>query len=204
MTITAKLLAAGALAAALTATAVPALAATNELRRHTLHGPPTPVAGLAGTTADVSTKLTFPADWRVRSLKAGVLTLREGSRQCLYTVRASSRVSAADAADASARVTALAPATGARLLESGLRTSAAWRVTRPETGNQQVRIVAVRAQPLRFASGQAGHQLWLETTVTAVSRVGDECHSGTYREVAGPFIGDALATARARAFVRNG
>ncbi|MEA2256477.1 MAG: hypothetical protein QOG35_2522 [Solirubrobacteraceae bacterium] len=204
MTITAKLLAAGAMAASLTAVAVPAQAATNELRRQSLRSVAAPVDGLPGTTAQISTKLTFPADWRVRSLKAGVLTLREGSRQCLYTVRAFSRVSAADAADAAARVTALAPATGARLLDSGVRTSTAWRVTRPETGNQQVRIVAVRAQPLRFAGGQVGRTLWLETTVTAVSRVGDECHSGTYREVAGPYIGDALATARARAFVQTG
>jgi hypothetical protein len=201
MPITTKLVAAGALAAALSATAVPALASTNELRRHTLRSPATPVEGLPSLSAVASTKLTFPADWRVRRLKGGVLTLREGSRQCTYTVTASSRVSAGDAADASARVTALAPATGARLLESGVRNSAAWRVTRPDAGNQRVRIVAVRAQPLRFASSQAGRSLWLQTTVTAVSRVGDECHSGTYREVAGPFIGDALATARARAYL---
>ena len=49
----------------------------------------------------------------------------------------------------------------------------------------------------------AGRKLWFQTTVTATSRVGDECHSGTYRDVAGPIIGDALATERIRAFIKT-
>jgi hypothetical protein len=123
--------------------------------------------------------------------------MREGSRACTYTVRASLVVAAGDEANAAARTSALAPATGARLLESGTRNRAAWRVTRPAAAGQ-IRLVAVRVDPL---GSQSGAKLWLQTTVTAVSDAGDECHSGTYRDAAGPAIGDALATARTRAFV---
>jgi hypothetical protein len=50
----------------------------------------------------------------------------------------------------------------------------------------------------------AGQQVWTELRATAVSRRGDECHSGTYRESLGPALGDALATARTRLrFVRR-
>jgi hypothetical protein len=196
-----KILSAAALVAAFAVTAVPALA--KELRTQSLKPPTAPVQGLPGATAQPQATLAFPTNWHVRSLKKGVLVMREGSPSCTYTVRASLAVAAGDAADATARAAALTPATGARLLETGTRNSAAWRVTRPQAPGQVVRIVAVRVDPLRFASGQAGVKLWLQTTVTAVSDAGDECHSGTYREAAGPAIGDALATARTRAFVKT-
>jgi hypothetical protein len=196
-----KILPVVALTAALGVTAAPAIA--KELRTQSLRPPTSPVQGLPGATAQPRATLAFPTNWHVRSLKKGVLVMREGSPSCTYTVRASLAVAAGDAADATARATSLAPATGARVLETGTRNSAAWRVTRPQVPGQVVRIVAVRVDPLRFASQQAGTKLWLQTTVTAVSGVGDECHSGTYREVTGPAIGDALATARTRAFVKT-
>jgi hypothetical protein len=199
---TTKLLSLAAVVAALGASAGPALAKV--LRTQSLRPPSAPVQGLPGATAQPQATLAFPTNWHVRSLNKGVLVMREGSPSCTYTVRASLAVAAGDAADATARATALAPATGARVLETGTRNSAAWRVTRPQVPGQVVRIVAVRVDPLRFASRQAGTKLWLQTTVTAVSGVGNECHSGTYREVAGPAIGDALATARTRAFVKTG
>jgi hypothetical protein len=199
---TTKLLSLAAVVAALGASAGPALAKV--LRTQSLRPPSAPVQGLPGATAQPQATLAFPTNWHVRSLNKGVLVMREGSPSCTYTVRASLAVAAGDAADATARATALAPATGARVLETGTRNSAAWRVTRPQVPGQVVRIVAVRVDPLRFASQQAGTKLWLQTTLTAVSGVGNECHSGTYREVAGPAIGDALATARTRAFVKTG
>ena len=42
----------------------------------------------------------------------------------------------------------------------------------------------------------AGQVAWTEIRVTAVSRAGDECHSGTWRQALGPTIGDSLAVAR--------
>jgi hypothetical protein len=195
---TTKILSIAALVAALGASAGPALAKV--LRTQSLRPPSAPVQGLPNTTAQAQATLAFPSSWRVTSLKKGVLVMRAGTRSCSYTVRASLAVAAGDAADAAARAAALTPAPRARVLETGTRTSAAWRVTRP-AADRQIRLVAVRVDPLRSASQQAGAKLWLQTTVTAVSDVGDECHSGTYRETTGPAIGDALATARTRAFV---
>jgi hypothetical protein len=190
-----KMLSIVAAIAALGATAVPAIA--RDLRSHSLRPPKGAVQEVPGVTAQPSATLIFPTDWRVTSLKKGVLTLREGGRACTYTVRASLSVAAADAADAVGRAAALTPATGSRVLESGTRNRAAWRVTRP-AADRRISIVAVRVDPLGF---QAGAKLWLQTTVTATSHVGDECHAGTYRDTVGPGIGDALATARTRAFL---
>jgi hypothetical protein len=195
-----RILSIAALVAAFGTTAAPALA--KELRSYGLRPPATPVQGLTSAAAQPQSTLIFPTNWRKTSLKAGVLVLREGGRSCEYTVRASTTVAAGDEADAPARAAALTPASGSRVLESGARNSAAWRVTRPAV-SRQIRIVAVRAELLRSASQQAGRKLWLQTSVTAVSGVGDECHSGTYRDTVGPSIGDALATARTRAFVRT-
>jgi hypothetical protein len=190
-----KILLIVALTAAFGTIAVPAIA--KDLRSRNLKPPASAVQGLPGVTEQPTATLTFPTDWRVSSLKKGVLVLRQGGRACVYTVRASLSVAAGGEADAATRATALAPASGSRLLESGTRNRAAWRVTRP-AAQRQIRIVAVRVDPL---GSQSGAKLWLQTTVTAASRVGDECHSGTYRDTVGPSIGDALATARTRAFV---
>ena len=43
----------------------------------------------------------------------------------------------------------------------------------------------------------SGQVAWSEIRVTATSRKGDECHSGTYRKALGPTLGDSLAVARA-------
>jgi hypothetical protein len=193
-----KLLSIVAAIAALGAIAVPAIA--KDLRTRSLRPPVAPVQGLPGVTAQAAATLPFPTNWRVASLKKGVLVMREGGRACTYTVRASVTVAAGDAADAMARATALTPATGSRVLESGTRNRAAWRVTRP-AADRQIRIVAVRVDPLAAAGRQAGAMLWLQTSVTAASHVGDECHSGTYRDGVGPGIGDALAAARTRGYL---
>jgi hypothetical protein len=68
---------------------------------------------------------------------------------------------------------------------------------RLRTAGEQVRIRAMRAD--RRSIGNGAHK-WQETVVTAASRKGGECHSGTYREVLGPQIGNALATAVGRAY----
>jgi hypothetical protein len=193
-----KLLPIVAAIAALGASAMPAIA--KDLRSHGLRPPAGPVQGLPAVRAQPSATLIFATDWRVTSLKKGVLVMRQGGRQCTYTVRASVSVAAGDAADAMARATALTPATGSRVLESGTRNNAAWRVTRP-AADRQIRIVAKRVDPLDAASRQVGAKLWLQTSVTAESHVGDECHAGTYRDTVGPGIGDALASARTRAYL---
>jgi hypothetical protein len=71
-------------------------------------------------------------------------------------------------------------------------------VTRPVTTDGRVAIQGLRSAVLtrRTDITPAGQVAWADLSVSARSRPGDECHSGTYRKTVGPQIGDALATAR--------
>ncbi len=126
------------------------------------------------------------------------LRLREGSNLCSYAVVATVDVVHVDATSATDAARAIAPLADGRLLEAGHRGSAAWRVVKLRGNGAQVRLDAIRAQPLRYISSQAKQPTWLVTRFTAASDPGDECHAGTYRDTLGPALGDALATARAR------
>jgi hypothetical protein len=143
--------------------------------------------------------ITFPAAWKTVDASARRLRLREGTTACTYTVDVTVGVVAVDATDATATARSLVPTGDGRLLETGRRGSAAWRVVKLRGNGTQVRVDAVRAQPLRYISSQAGRPTWLATRIKAASDAGDECHSGTYRDTLGPHLGDALATLRARA-----
>jgi hypothetical protein len=126
-------------------------------------------------------------------------SFHEGSSRCRYSVTfTTGQVAGTDEAP-EAHVTAKVPAAGAPyVLDYGQRGSAtAWRVVRLKTTDQTVKLRAMRAD--RRSIGNGTHK-WQETIVTASSRRGDECHSGTYREVLGPQIGNALATATGRAY----
>ncbi len=48
-----------------------------------------------------------------------------------------------------------------------------------------------------------GQSLWLEVWLTGLSRAGDECHSGTYRQTLGPQFGDVSATLRTRSYIKR-
>ncbi len=156
-------------------------------------------------TASASARLVFPAKWALtKESTPSKLVLREGFGSCIYTVTASTATMVSDAADARAAIVSLAPASGSYVLESGTRNSAAWRVTRIQD-SLRTRLHAVRVVPsagldsqLKLGAGMRGFQT---ITIDAISGAGDECHSGTYRDVAGPIIGDALATTRTRAYV---
>jgi hypothetical protein len=71
-------------------------------------------------------------------------------------------------------------------------------VRRPGIGGR-VRLDALWSGVLtrRADIAPAGQAAWTEIRVTALSRAGDECHAGTWRQALGPAIGDSLATARA-------
>jgi hypothetical protein len=86
----------------------------------------------------------------------------------------------------------------ARLLDGGVRGATAFRVIRPERSDQRVGLRGLRTSVLtrRTDIVPAGQVAWSDVTVSAISRPGDECHSGTYRNRMGPQLGDALATAR--------
>jgi len=164
-----------------------------------------PIAGYDGPrTATASARLTFPASWKVKKQSKSQLVLREGFGSCLYTVTASTATLVADTKDARVAAVTLAPATGPYVLESGTRGAAAWRVTRI-MDTLRTRLHAVRVVPsggldsqLKLPDGKHGFQT---VTIDAIDDPGSECHSGTYRDVLGPSIGDALATTRTRAYV---
>jgi hypothetical protein len=173
-----------------------------DTRAYSVRASRLPVIGVPGIAAGVRARLSFPVTWRVTSLRANRITLREGSRGCTYTVVGRSRIVVGPETDAAAHATAAAPAQGPYVLDAGTRGTTAWRVIRIREP-QRVHLESVRAAPVgpatkRLLNVPADRNVWLETRISAISDRGDECHSGTYREVAGPAIGDALATARTR------
>ena len=84
------------------------------------------------------------------------------------------------------------------LLDRGVRGSRAFRVVRQPGLGGRVRLDGLWAAVLTRRSDIApsGQGAWIEIRVAAMSRAGDECHSGTWRQALGPAIGDSLAVAR--------
>lgn len=200
-------IASGALLAAAALTTTALALNSGDTSAHTIKVSHAKITGFTGTqTVSASARASFPRTWKQVSKAATHLTLREGSAICLYTVETTTGVDigSADDATAAAHARTLAPATGAYVLEEGTRGSSAWRVTRVRedsvTHLHAVRVAQLTSmtQQLKLTGGRRAFQV---ITVDARSRKGDECHSGTYRDVAGPSIGDALATARTRAYV---
>jgi hypothetical protein len=186
--------------------AVPATAASPRLDARTLTEPARPGLAISGALSDYAAtakaRVVVPATWR--RLRAGVGALRFGVTQnpgCHYAV--GYRVVSALGPSGSAvdRVAAELPAAGPRyLLDSGERGSAAFRVVRLKSAGDQVRVNALWSGVLtrRADIAPSGQVAWTEIHVSAHSRPGDECHSGTWRQALGPAIGDSLAVARAK------
>lgn len=158
------------------------------------------IGGLAGDdTAYVRARLSFPDELKTVKRTDGTRTLRRSSPGCTYTIKVRTRVIVTGDSSAQQRVLAARPAKGPYLLDAGQRGLTAWRVTRI-ADQDHVDLRATRVSPLVAA----GRQLdladdltaWQEVLITATSRPGDECHTGTYRDALGPQIGDTLATAR--------
>jgi hypothetical protein len=148
-------------------------------------------------------RLSFPSDWRRRGRGAASLTLEERTAACRYVVAVWTRVVFAPQPTAAAMALAALPADTPRgLLDLGVRGDAAWRVVKLP-GDGRVRLRAVSETPAAQVSvpaADAGPRAYQEIVVTATSVAGDSCPTGNYRDVVGPEIGDALATARVRAF----
>jgi hypothetical protein len=154
-----------------------------------------------GRMTGASVNFFVPKAWTALKPKdARHLSFREGRAICRYTVTFTTRQAADSAQTPIEHVSARVPAAGLRyVIDFGQRgTASAWRVVRLQTAaGQPTRLRAMRADHRSKADG--GH-FWQETVVTAASRKGSECHSGTYRAVLGPQIGNALATASGRAY----
>ena len=183
---------------------VPAASSSADTRGYTLRAVSTPIPALPDARAEyISTRLTFPVAWRALAKPTSTLRLRVHRAGCDYTVRVRNTVEVS-AATPAALAAELLPQTGSRVLENGTRNSVAFRVTRPAADRrvdvEGIRVIAHYTDPK--VAVPAGQRAYLVTRVTALSDIGDECHSGTYRQVVGPSIGDALATARSQAYIR--
>jgi len=164
-------------------------------------------AGLAVTgplsefRAVARVRVLVPSDWRRESASAGTLRFLTPGSGCRYRVTFSVRTALAAPGDAAARVDAALPSPSpARLLDGGVRGATAFRVIRPVRQDGRVQLRGLRTAVLTRRSDivPAGQVAWSDVLVSAISRPGDECHSGTYRQRMGPQLGDALATARTR------
>jgi len=145
-------------------------------------------------------RVVVVTDWRRQRASAGRLAFLTPGSTCRYRVTLSVRTRIAAPGDPVAYVTDALPSPGpAYLLDSGQRSGTAFRTVRRRNSGEIVRIDALWARVLtrRRDIVPAGQVAWTEIRVTAASRPGDECHSGTWRERMGPQISDALATARA-------
>jgi hypothetical protein len=152
-------------------------------------------------------RVIVPTAWKRLGAGGAQLRFITPGRICRYRVTFTLRTRLAAPGDGAAYATNALPSAGpAYLLDAGQRGNSAFRVVRQGTTGSVVRVDALRAGVLTRRSDivPTGQVAWTELRVTASSRRGDECHSGTYREVLGPQVGDALATARTRLrFVRQ-
>jgi hypothetical protein len=191
-------------AAALALVAVPATAASTRLQARTLTEPPwrgLPVSGaLKNYVATAKVRIVVPAKWHSRKATNVMRFAVTQNPGCHYVVTYSVSSKLGPAGSAADRVAAALPVPGPRyMLDSGVRGSAAFRVIRLKTTDGRVRVVATWSGVLtrRADIAPAGQVAWTDVSVSAVSRKGDECHSGTWRQALGPAIGDSLAVARA-------
>jgi hypothetical protein len=155
---------------------------------------------LSNLVATSRARVIVPTAWQRRSAPAGQLRFQTTQNSsCRYTVTYTAKSVLAPRQDAAAYVAArLAPQTPRHLLDAGARGNSAFRVVRQMGIGGRVRLDALWAGVLtrRADIAPAGQTAWTEIRVSAVSRSGDECHSGTWRQALGPTIGDSLAVAR--------
>jgi len=146
-------------------------------------------------------RVIVPADWRRESAPAGRLRFLTPGGICRYRVTFSVSTVRAPVGEASARRDAELPSPGPnRVLDEGVRGRSAFRVVRPPRQDERVLVRGLRTAVLtqRTDVVPAGQYAWSDVLVSAISRPGDECHAGTYRERLGPQLGDVLATVRTR------
>jgi hypothetical protein len=186
------------------AAAAPATAQRGAYTTRTVTEPAASGLAVTGPLSDfVATsraRVIVPTAWQRRSAPAGQLRfLTTQNSSCHYTVTYTAKSVLASSQDAAAYVAArLVPPTSRHLLDLGARGNSAFRVARQTSTGGRVRLDALWAGVLtrRADIAPAGQIAWTEIRVSAVSRSGDECHSGTWRQALGPTIGDSLAVAR--------
>jgi len=152
-------------------------------------------------TATADARITVPTGWRYLGTKHAMQIYRIATDAgCTFTTTVTTNVALADSADAALLAEQLNSAGGPYLLDAGTRDGHAWRVTRQKTPVTALLGVGVYPDGITDEGvGGAGQQGFQIVTFSAVA--GTTCHSGGYRDVVGPEIGDALAIARTSAHV---
>ena len=184
--------------------AAPATAATSEFVTRTLTESASPGLAVTGPLSDFvvtsRARVVVSTEWERRSAPSGQLRFSTARNPgCRYNLTYRVKSVLAPNQDAVDYATARLPSPGAQyLLDSGQRGNRAFRVVRQRGTGGQVRLDALWVGVLTKRSDIApsGQSAWTEVRVSAASREGDECHSGTWRQVLGPAIGDSLAVAR--------
>jgi hypothetical protein len=154
--------------------------------------------------ANFSARVFLPSNWSTRSGGSTTLRFSEGGRNCRYTGTVTAHVERGAKGNAIAFVRADLPITEPKLLlDEGARNVGAWRVVRVRRDDGRTQVKAEAARPLTVTRNAlpSDQAAWLVLKASATSRKGSECHSGTYRAVLGPYLGDAFATARTTGFV---
>lgn len=193
-------LALGILAVAATS----AVAASTYTLRRVANPVNAPVQGNEQIRTNYAVSLLMRSSWRTRRISRTALGFGLGSRGCRYSGTVTTHVEQGFQGDALVRVRGALPARSQNLvLDEGIRGRAAWRVIRVQRGDGRIEV---RGQYQRTLTAQAGsvppgQAAWLVVSARALSRVGSECHSGTYRQTLGPQLGDAFAGSRTRGFV---
>jgi hypothetical protein len=165
-----------------------------------------PGLAVTGTLSDLAASsrgsVTVPATWRRTTAAAGRLRfVTTQNSSCRYTVSYAIKSVLTPEQDAAQYAAARLPAESSRhLLDSGERGSSAFRVVRRSGIGGRVRVNALWVGVLTKRDDVApdGKVARTEISVSAISRAGDECHAGTWRESLGPAIGDSLAVARTK------
>jgi hypothetical protein len=186
--------------------AAPAGAASGLFSARTLVEPAKPGLAVTGVLHDLaatsSARVIAPTSWHRRSAPAGRLRFATTQNpSCRYDLTYTVRSALGSSQEATDRVAAALPAPASRyLLDSGARGNQAFRVVRRPGIGGRVRLDALWAGILtrRADIAPGGQSAWTEIRVSAISRAGDECHAGTWREALGPTIGDSLAVAHTR------
>jgi hypothetical protein len=158
----------------------------------------------SSVAANFSATVRLPSNWKTTKAGSTSIKFSEGAPKCRYAGTISAHVERGATGNPLAFVRADLPETNSKLvLDEGVRNTSAWRVIRVQRNDNRTQVNGEFARPLTITKNAlpSGQAAWLVVQASATSRPGSECHSGTYRAVLGPYLGDAFATSRTSGFV---
>jgi hypothetical protein len=158
----------------------------------------------SSVAANFSATVRLPSNWKTSKASSTSIKFTEGQAKCRYAGTISAHVERGATGNPLSFVRADLPETNSRLiLDEGVRNTSAWRVIRVQRQDNRTQVKGEFARPLTVTKNAlpSGQAAWLVIKASATSRPGGECHSGTYRAVLGPYLGDAFATSRTSGFV---